>query len=83
MFLIRYSKLTLNRLLDMKQLKTKIRYIIDFPKAGIVFKDITPRLKDHDSLLLAVKALTFPPIETGLPKPKSKPRWGEFKRPAH
>ena len=60
MFLSRYNKLTLNRLLDMKQLKTKIRDIVDFPKAGIVFKDITPLLKDHDSLLLAVKALAFP-----------------------
>jgi len=29
----------------MQQLKTKIRDIIDFPKAGIVFKDITPPFK--------------------------------------
>ena len=27
-------------------------------------------------------ANAFPPIETDLPKPKPKPRWGEFKRPA-
>ena len=44
----------------MEQLKTKIRDIADFPKTGIVFKDITPLLKDHDSLLQAVKALASP-----------------------
>jgi len=44
----------------MDKLKTKIRDIVDFPKAGIVFKDITPLLKDHDSLFQAVKALASP-----------------------
>lgn len=30
-----------------QQIKTAIRDIHDFPKPGIVFKDITPILKDH------------------------------------
>lgn len=44
----------------MKQLKTKIRDIPDFPKAGVMFKDITPLLQDPDSLRLAVSELVKP-----------------------
>lgn len=44
----------------MNILKTKIRDIPDFPKPGIVFKDITPLLRDPDSLALSVNALAKP-----------------------
>ena len=37
--------------------KTYIRDIKDFPKEGIVFKDITPLLKDAEALKLATQAL--------------------------
>ncbi|WP_428355763.1 adenine phosphoribosyltransferase [Methyloprofundus sp.] len=44
----------------MQQLKDKIRDIPDFPKPGIIFKDITPLVKDPVALRLAVKELTKP-----------------------
>jgi len=44
----------------MDILKTKIRDVLDFPLPGIVYKDITPLLKDHASLTQAVKALALP-----------------------
>jgi len=37
-----------------------IRDVPDFPKPGIVFKDITPLLKDPDALTSAVQALAEP-----------------------
>jgi adenine phosphoribosyltransferase len=36
--------------MDLKVLKTKVRSIPDFPKKGILFRDITPLLKDAKSL---------------------------------
>lgn len=39
------------------QLRALIRDIPDFPKEGIVFKDITPLLGDRDALKLAVDSL--------------------------
>lgn len=56
----RYNKLTLSSLLIMNALKTKIRDIENFPHDGITFKDITPLLKDPDSLDNTVKALATP-----------------------
>jgi adenine phosphoribosyltransferase len=50
----------------MEQLKTKIRDIPDFPKPGIVFKDITPLLKDPDSLHFAVQQLAAPYLKTDI-----------------
>jgi adenine phosphoribosyltransferase len=44
----------------MERLKAKIRDIPDFPKPGIVFKDITPLVKDPASLRLAVHQLLHP-----------------------
>lgn len=44
----------------MEQLKAKIRDIPDFPKPGILFKDITPLVKDPASLRLAVHHLLHP-----------------------
>ena len=43
--------------MDLRQL---IRDIPDFPQPGIVFKDITPLLKDHAGLTAAVDAMAAP-----------------------
>ena len=50
----------------MEQLKTKIRDIPDFPKPGILFKDITPLLKDPKSLHFAVEQLAAPYLKTDI-----------------
>ncbi len=42
------------------QLEKLIRDVPDFPKPGIVFKDITPLLRDPAGLSLAVEYLTQP-----------------------
>ncbi len=44
----------------MDRLKSKIRDIPDFPKPGIIFKDITPLVKDPDALRLSVHSLIQP-----------------------
>jgi adenine phosphoribosyltransferase len=44
----------------MDRLKSKIRDIPDFPKPGIIFKDITPLVKDPAALRLAVHQLLHP-----------------------
>jgi adenine phosphoribosyltransferase len=42
---------------DVESLKAKIRDVPDFPKPGIVFKDITTLLKDPESLRLSADLL--------------------------
>ena len=44
----------------MDRLRNKIRDIPNFPKPGIIFKDITPLVKDPDSMRLAVHQLIHP-----------------------
>ena len=44
----------------MDRLTSKIRDIPDFPKPGILFKDITPLVKDPAALRLAVHSLLQP-----------------------
>ena len=44
----------------MNRLKSKIRDIPDFPKKGILFKDITPLIKEPAALKLAVHHLIEP-----------------------
>lgn len=44
----------------MHRLRDKIRDIPDFPKPGIIFKDITPLVKDPSTLRLAVHQLLQP-----------------------
>jgi adenine phosphoribosyltransferase len=44
----------------MNRLKSKIRDIPDFPKPGIIFKDITPLVKDPSALRLTVHQLLHP-----------------------
>jgi adenine phosphoribosyltransferase len=45
---------------DVASLARKLRDIKDFPKPGIVFKDVTPLLADSAALSLAVEFLTQP-----------------------
>ena len=43
-----------------QRLKSLIRSVPDFPKQGIVFRDITPLLADPEGLRLAIKAMVEP-----------------------
>jgi len=43
----------------MIDLKSKIRDVPDFPKKGIVFKDITPLLKDPLALTQAIREMKY------------------------
>ena len=49
---------------QMERLYRKIREISDFPKPGILFKDITPLVKDPASLRLAVHYILHPFMES-------------------
>ena len=42
---------------DASWLRTHLRDIADFPKAGVVFKDITPLLADVDAFRFTVDAI--------------------------
>ena len=44
----------------MEALKAKIRHVPDFPKAGILFYDITTLLRDREGVRLVVDALIRP-----------------------
>jgi adenine phosphoribosyltransferase len=44
----------------MDHLKTKIRHVPDFPKAGILFYDITTLLQDPMGLRASIDSLTLP-----------------------
>jgi adenine phosphoribosyltransferase len=44
----------------MDTLKAKIRHVPDFPKAGILFYDVTTLLRDPQGLRLALDSLTRP-----------------------
>ena len=50
----------------METLASKIRAIPDFPKPGIVFRDITPLVKDPRALRVAVHHLVHPFIDEGI-----------------
>ncbi|HEY9679154.1 MAG TPA: adenine phosphoribosyltransferase [Drouetiella sp.] len=43
---------------NQERIKSKIRDIPDWPKPGIIFKDLTPLLKDVDAFTFAIQALT-------------------------
>src|SRR6478735_11513245 len=44
----------------MQALKAKIRHVPDFPKAGILFYDVTTLLRDPEGFKLAVDTLASP-----------------------
>jgi len=47
-------------------LKTRVRDVPDFPKKGIVFKDITPLLADAPSFAAAIDRLSEPFVGLGI-----------------
>lgn len=51
---------TLNEVPGLEMLRRLIRDVPDFPKPGIVFKDITPLLRDPAGLALAVEFMAQP-----------------------
>jgi adenine phosphoribosyltransferase len=44
----------------MDSLKTRIRHVPDFPKAGILFYDVTTLLRDPQGFKLAIDSLALP-----------------------
>lgn len=48
------------------QLADYIREVPDFPKPGILFRDITPLLADSEAFAASVKALTGPFVDSGI-----------------
>jgi adenine phosphoribosyltransferase len=50
----------------MESLKEKIRNVPDFPKAGILFYDITTLLQDADGLRAAIDSLALPFKDQGI-----------------
>jgi adenine phosphoribosyltransferase len=50
----------------MDNLKSKIRHVPDFPKAGILFYDITTLLQDPAGFRMAIDSLTLPFIDKGI-----------------
>ena len=50
----------------MDDLKTKIRHVPDFPKAGILFYDITTLLQDPLGLRAAIDGLALPFKDQGI-----------------
>ena len=50
----------------METLKTRIRHVPDFPKAGILFYDVTTLLRDAEGLRLALETLSAPFVGRGI-----------------
>jgi adenine phosphoribosyltransferase len=50
----------------MEQLKSKIRHVPDFPKAGILFYDVTTLLRDPEGFRLAIDRLALPYHDRGI-----------------
>jgi adenine phosphoribosyltransferase len=51
---------------NMDHLKSKIRHVPDFPKAGILFYDVTTLLQDPQGLQAAVAAMSEPFQDQGI-----------------
>jgi adenine phosphoribosyltransferase len=47
----------------MESLKSKIRHVPDFPKAGILFYDVTTLLRDPAGFRLAIDSVTTPFVD--------------------
>jgi adenine phosphoribosyltransferase len=50
----------------MDVLKARIRHVPDFPKAGILFYDVTTLLRDAEGFKLAIDAMAAPYHEKGI-----------------
>jgi len=47
-------------------LRSKIRHVPDFPKAGILFYDVTTLLRDPDGFRIAIDSLANPYVNRGI-----------------
>lgn len=50
----------------MDALKSRIRHVPDFPKAGILFYDVTTLLRDPAGFKLAIDAMSEPYLDAGV-----------------
>lgn len=50
----------------MDALKSRIRHVPDFPKAGILFYDVTTLLRDPEGFRLAIDSLSLPYMDRGI-----------------
>jgi adenine phosphoribosyltransferase len=50
----------------METLKSKIRHVPDFPKAGILFYDVTTLLRDPAGFRLAIDSMTTPFLDRNI-----------------
>jgi adenine phosphoribosyltransferase len=50
----------------MEQLKSRIRHVPDFPKAGILFYDVTTLLRDPEGFRLAIDSMSLPYGDRGI-----------------
>ena len=50
----------------MEQLKSRIRHVPDFPKAGILFYDVTTLLRDPEGFQLAIDSMSVPYRDRGI-----------------
>ena len=50
----------------MDALKARIRHVPDFPKAGILFYDVTTLLRDPDGFRMAIDSLALPYQDRGI-----------------
>ena len=51
---------------NIKAIASKVRDVTDFPKKGIVFKDITPVLSDIETLRTSVKEMAAPYMDLSI-----------------
>jgi adenine phosphoribosyltransferase len=52
--------------MNMEQLKSKIRHVPDFPKAGILFYDVTTLLQDPLGFRAAIESVSSPFVDQGI-----------------
>jgi adenine phosphoribosyltransferase len=52
--------------MNMEQLKSKIRHVPDFPKAGILFYDVTTLLQDPLGFRAAIDSVSSPFVDQGI-----------------
>jgi adenine phosphoribosyltransferase len=50
----------------MENLKSRIRHVPDFPKAGILFYDITTLLQDREGFRMAIDAVATPFVDQAI-----------------
>jgi adenine phosphoribosyltransferase len=50
----------------MDLMKAKIRHVPDFPKAGILFYDVTTLLREPEGFKMAVDAMSLPYLDRGI-----------------